>query len=89
MELTYLPDLLNSCFELFGSAFILLSIVKVLKNKSSAGVNWAHPAFFNTWGFWNLFYYPHLEQWLSFIGGVGVVLANTTWVILLIKYRRS
>src|SRR6185436_15953847 len=24
-------------------------------------------------GFWNLFYYPHLDQWLSFAGGVLIV----------------
>jgi len=85
----YLPDLLNGCFELFGSAFILLSIMKVLKTKSSAGVNWIHPAFFTAWGVWNLFYYPHLGQWLSFVGGIGVVSANIIWVSLLIKYRKT
>ena len=85
----YLPDLLNGCFELFGSAFILLSIMKVLKTKSSAGVSWIHPAFFTAWGVWNLFYYPHLGQWLSFVGGIGVVSANIIWVSLLIKYRKT
>lgn len=85
----HIADLLNGCFELFGIAFIILSIMKATKNKSSAGVNWIHPAFFTAWGLWNLFYYPYLNQWLSFVGGIGIFVTNMVWVALLIKYRRS
>ena len=87
--MNFLPDLLNGSFELLGSAFIILSIVKILKNKSSKGVSWIHILFFTAWGFWNLFYYPHLGQWLSFVGGIGIVLTNTVWTVLLIKYRKT
>jgi hypothetical protein len=37
-------------------------------------------------GFWNLFYYPHLDQWLSFAGGVLIVLANTVWIAMAVHY---
>lgn len=84
-----IPDIINGFFELFASGFIILSILKVWKNRSSAGVNWLHPAFFLAWGFWNLYYYPHLDQWFSLIGGIGVVVCNTIWVTLLFKYRRQ
>lgn len=84
-----IPDFVNGGFEIFGSAFIILSILKAYHAKSSKGVNWIHPAFFTAWGFWNLFYYPHLDQWVSFIGGIGVFIMNMIWVVLLIKYRRK
>jgi len=81
-------DFVNGSFEACGGLFILLSILQVLKDKAVHGVNWIHPAFFSAWGFWNLYYYPSLGQWISFWGGVGVVTMNTIWVVLLIKYRR-
>ena len=84
-----IPDIINGGFELFASGFIILSILKVWHSHSSKGVNWIHPAFFSAWGFWNLYYYPHLDQWFSLIGGIGVVVCNTIWVALLFKYRRQ
>ena len=73
------PDLTNGAFEAFGGVAIALSIVRLHRDKKVRGVNWLHVAFFMAWGFWNLFFYPHLGQWISFYGGVGVVLANTVW----------
>ncbi len=84
-----LPDLINGSFELLGGVVILLSIRRVLKDKKVAGVSWPHVAFFAAWGFWNLFYYPHLGQWLSFAGGLLIVTTNTIWVALLIYYTRK
>jgi len=83
-----MPDFINGLFELSGCWFILLSILRILKTKSAKGVHWLHPAFFSAWGSWNLYYYPHLGQWISFIGGFGVLIANSVWVILLLKYWR-
>jgi len=82
-------DIVNGTFELSGGAFILLSIMKALREKSSGGVNWVHAAFFSAWGLWNLYYYPSLGQWVSFVGGIGVVSMNTVWVVLLIRYRKN
>lgn len=79
-------DIINAAFEVLGGAFIALSIMKLAKDKTVAGVSWAHAAFFASWGFWNLYYYPSLGQMWSFYGGLGVVLANTTWLAQLIYY---
>lgn len=84
-----LPDLINACFEGLAGFFVLISAFKTLKNKSSKGVSYVTLIFFSTWGYWNLFYYPHLEQWYSFTGGIFVTITNTFWVILLIKYRNQ
>ena len=83
------PDIINGIFELCGGLFILKSILKLNKDKEVKGVHWIHAAFFACWGYWNLFYYPYLEQWISFIGGIGVVTANTIWLGQMIYYLRK
>lgn len=83
------PDIINGCFELFGGFIICLSIRDVLKKQQVAGVSLMHIAFFNAWGLWNVFYYPHIGQWASFIGGIGVLIANTVWLSLCIYYCRA
>lgn len=82
-----LPDLFNGLFELCGAAFIGLHIRQILKDKSIKGVSIPATMFFTAWGFWNLFYYPHLGQWLSFAGGIAIVTANVVWISLMLRYR--
>ena len=82
-----MADLINAMFELFGGFFILHHCWVVHKDKAVAGVSIISVMFFSAWGYWNLFYYPHLDQMLSFYGGVFIVIANTLWVYLLLKYR--
>jgi hypothetical protein len=65
------PDVLNGIFELVGSLFILLNVKRVLRDKRVLGFDWRVMLFFTSWGFWNLYYYPHLDQWFSFVGGVS------------------
>ncbi len=80
------PDIVNGLFELFGAPFILLSVIKLYRQKKVRGVSWAAAGFFTCWGYWNLFYYPHLGQWCSFVGGVALVIVNTIWLCQLIYY---
>ena len=81
-------DIINGMFECLGGFFVFLSCWKLLKQKKVRGVSFFHIAYFTFWGFWNLYYYPFLKQWTSFIGGSLVVLTNTFWLILLIYYIR-
>ena len=83
------PDLVNGLFELFGAAFVYLHIRQIRKDKKVAGVSIPAIFFFTSWGFWNLFYYPHLGQWLSFVGGMAIVTTNAVWIYYLIKYSRK
>jgi hypothetical protein len=83
------PDLINGLFELSGGFFILKSIFKLNKDKKVRGIHWSQAAFFMAWGYWNLYYYPYLEQWVSFIGGIGVVTTNTFWLGQMIYYLRK
>lgn len=82
------PDIINGAFEFAGAAFIGLSVRRVLIDKAVAGISWVHVGFFAVWGLWNLFYYPHLDQWFSFAGGVALAAMNTWCVGLLIWYGR-
>lgn len=82
------PDIVNGLYEFLGAPFIVLSILRLAKDKKVHGVSWVHVGFFTSWGFWNLFYYPHLGQWCSFAGGVAIVVANSFWLGQLIYYKR-
>lgn len=84
-----LPDALNAAFELVGALLIVLNIRRVLRDRMVRGVDWRVTAFFSAWGLWNIFYYPHLGQWLSFIAGLLLVSANTTWVLLMLHFIRK
>lgn len=81
-------DAVNGSLELAGGLFILLSIYKLSQEQQVRGVSWVHVIFFAAWGYWNLFYYPQLEQYLSFMGGIVIVTTNTIWVGQLIYYTR-
>ena len=81
-----IPDLINGCFELFAGFFILLHCKRLYKDKKARGVSLTAVIFFTLWGFWNLFYYPYLNQWLSFFGGMSIAIINSTWVVMLIYY---
>lgn len=82
-------DIINGCFELFGGFFICLSIVKAHRDKCVRGVSWAHAGFFTVWGWWNLLYYPSLGQWVSFVGGIVIVVCNSVWLGQLIYYSKK
>jgi hypothetical protein len=81
------PDLINAMFELCGGFFILLHCKAVLQDKTVAGVSVLAVIFFTLWGYWNLYYYPSLGQYLSFYAGVFIMIANTMWLGLLFKFR--
>lgn len=84
-----LPDVINACFEMFAGLFCFNHIRILVKDKKVRGVSILSTIFFTSWGFWNLYYYPYLEQWWSFYGGLFIVVANIIWVYLMIHYSRE
>lgn len=80
-------DIINGLFELLAGVMILNHCRAVIRDKAVAGVSIISTIFFSLWGVWNLHYYPSLDQWWSFAGGLLIVAANFLWVSLLIKYR--
>lgn len=79
-------DFLNGLFELAGGLFILISVLKLHREKKARGISYIHVGYFTAWGYWNLYYYPHLNQWLSFVGTISIVAINTFWLVQLIYY---
>ncbi len=82
------PDLINGSFELLGGWALWRNVAQLYRDKGHRGVTLGATAFFMTWGYWNLYYYPHLDQWWSFVGGLNIVTANTVWLVLMIYYAR-
>lgn len=80
------PDLINGLFEAIGGLMVWMNVRQILKDKAVKGVHWIPTGFFTLWRFWNLYYCPHLNQWLSFTGGLLIVAGNTLWVALMWKY---
>ena len=87
--LTSLPDLANAAFEAFGGLVIILNIKRILRDKRVMGFDWRVMTFFTAWSYWNLYYYPHLDQWLSFTAGLGIVVTNTVYTVLMVYYVMS
>lgn len=82
-------DLVNGLFEFIGGVCIWMNVRKLLKDKMVRGVSWYVTLFWWSWGVWNLIYYPALNQWMSFSGGLFIVSGNFVWLALAIKYRRN
>ncbi len=84
-----IPDIVNGAFEISGGAAAAVNCVRLVRDEMVMGVDWRVTAFWTCWGLWNLFYYPHLHQWASFIGGIMVVAGNGMWVYLSWRYRNE
>jgi len=83
-----MPDVINGIFETCGGFFILLSVIKLYRDKQVRGVSWLHAGFFTAWGWWNIYFYAAVDLWWSWAGGIGLVLVNTFWLGQLVYYMR-
>ena len=81
------PDLVNGCFELIGAMIMWQNVVAIRRDKMVRGLDWRTLIFTSAWGLWNLFFYPSLDQWASFAGGVAMTAVNCTWLFYVIKYK--
>jgi hypothetical protein len=81
------PDFLNGLFEALGGIMHWTSVLALARDKQVKGTNVWATVFFNAWGIWNLWYYPHLGQWWSAAGGLVIVSANSVWIWLAWKYQ--
>lgn len=84
-----IADYVNGLFELLGAFFILNHCFRLYKDKLVRGVSVVSTIFFTFWGIWNLYYYPSLNQWASFVGGVMIVLGNMLWIGLMSYYIKN
>lgn len=82
------PDGINAAFEVFGSVVVWWGCRRLVKDKEVRGSSWLVCGFFLLWGIWNLFYYPHLGQWLSFVAGISLTIAASVRLYLMLYYLR-
>lgn len=83
------PDLINGLFEFVAAGFLCVDVHHLYRDRTTKGVFWPGRGFFTAWGLWNLFYYPNLNQWFSFTGGVAIVTVNLIWCILAWRYHAA
>jgi hypothetical protein len=82
-----IPDIINGTFEMCGGLFILNHCLALYKDKMVKGVSIISTIFFMSWGIWNLYFYPHLEQMWSFYGGLIIMTTNFIWICMMIYYK--
>jgi hypothetical protein len=78
-------DIANGIFETFGAICSWLNVYSYYKQRKVAGIFWPSTIFYSVWGLWNLFYYPSLDQWFSFAGGIILTSGNLVWVLWVMK----
>lgn len=82
------PDMINAGFEAGAGFAVLHHCWRLRQDKQVRGVSAPAVMFFTLWGLWNIFFYPHLGQYWSFIGGIFVTLTNALYVAMLIHYLK-
>ena len=83
------PDAINGLYELLGCVFIGLSVRRLWRDRSWAGLSPWTTIFFTSWGFWNIYFYPSVGAPWSTAGAVATCAANCAYVGLLWKFRRN
>jgi len=81
-------DLINGLFEMAGGAFVALNVLRLYRDKKVRGVSMIATSFFVVWGYWNLYFYPSLDQWWSAIGAASVAIVNSVWLSQMVYYSR-
>ena len=84
-----MADKINGVFEAIAAALLWSDVRMLYLHKQIRGIWWPARSFFMFWGFWNILYYPSLDQWWSFWAGVALVSANLAWCILAYRYRKN
>jgi len=81
-----IADTINGIYEMTGSIAVAWNCVTTYRDKEIKGISLGSMIFFTSWGFWNLYYYPSLHQWISTLGAASMVLFNTIWLFQAIYY---
>jgi hypothetical protein len=84
---TVWPDFINALFEWSAGLIILDNCFLLLKEKKVKGFSFMSILFVTSWGGWNIYYYAHLGQWLSWCCGFSVFAANLWYSYLVMYYK--
>jgi uncharacterized protein with PQ loop repeat len=81
-------DVINSSFKYTSGFFIIPTIWNLYQSKNAEGISFVHIFFFTPWGVWNLYYFRKMNQPLSMIANIFLVIMNLIWLILVINYKK-
>jgi uncharacterized membrane protein YfcA len=80
-------DAINGAFELGGGALMILNLRRLVRDRSTRGVDLRVSLFFTVWGLWNLVFYAYVSAPLSWVGGLAMTTLNTLWLSLAFCWR--
>ena len=80
------PDIINGCFESIGGILGWHNVLTLYRHKQVRGISLQSVSFFTAWGWWNIYFYSHLNQWVSWCGGLVLASANLVWFSQMIYY---
>lgn len=83
------PDVVNGAFEAFGAWSVWANVKRLRRDRDVKGIVWQFTIVWWLWGVWNLYYYAHLSQFVSWAAGVVLVVGNAVWLIVWLKILRS
>jgi hypothetical protein len=83
------PDHINAAFEGAAAIILWLNVRRLWRDRELKGVSVLPTCLYFVWCIWNLYYYAHLDQMLSWWAGWGVGAANLSWVCLALWFRRK
>jgi len=83
------PDQINGLFEFVGGILLCINCYNLYRYREIKGVSWFPVVFFTAWGYWNLYFYPSMNAWWSFYGGIFIVTVNTIWLIMLFMLKQG
>lgn len=83
------PDEINAVFECFALFVLIGNTRQLYKDKQVRGISWPPFALYAVWGFWNMFFYPFVGQWISMYVGLLVLIANMTNLGMILFYIRK
>ena len=81
------PDLINGLFEAGGGILCWLNVIQLFKDKEVKGITLSAATFFGFFSAWNMYYYPHLDQYLSLMGATFLLIGNWMWIFLAMYYK--
>lgn len=80
-------DIINALFEMAGAFFVCFNVAAMYRDKTLKGASVLPCLFFTSWGVWNLFFYPSLDQYWSGVAAVFLTAANAVWLVQVWYYR--
>jgi hypothetical protein len=83
------PDLLNGGFELAGSTAAWLNVCTLYRDRGYAGISVCTMAVFAARSLWRTYFYLHLGQPMSVLGGCSNAFAYCLFVILMIHFGKK